>query len=1257
MSNIVRQENLFAAEDFTKIYKSFQDVSFKTYDFDDLKITLVNYIRVHFPEDFNDYVESSEFIAIIELLAFLGTSLAFRIDLNSRENVLDTAQRRESIIRLARMINYRPKRNIAATGLFKLTTIRTDQPITDSIGKSLNDVPVTWADPNNPDWFDQYITILNSAFRAVNPFGHPSKSDIIGGIPTDLYEFNNILGLDVAHPITININGENIAIDIVNPDIDISIEERHPDQNEAFNLIYQNDGLGISSSGTGFFLKFKQGDLKKQDFNFEFPVPNRVQELNATDINETDVYVQEVNDDGSINMKWDKVPAVAGNNIIFNSIAHDQRNIYEVIPGNNNQVSIKFADGNFGNIPTGIIRVWHRISVNRTIIIRPSDIQGQSISLAYAGTDNETYTFNMAFGLESVVANGSPTETNEEIKLRAPQVFYTQQRMINNEDYNVLPLAFGNQLLKVRAINRTHAGHSRYIDINDPTGFHENILLYGDDGALFREESIRRQSHSLSELFGDVNTALTDRMANFLPSPRLKNFFYEFYIPASKTIYGDDYLIATSDGFWKTAPDIYKHDKGYFVEDISSPENAFDTKIALTNGVWNYITDGSVVTLRETQEPYKQFSTSVKSVVRAGFPIDPASGPVELGSRVQNGWKVVSVLPAFRTTFTESEYDNIKDAFDTRQTFGLGYDVKFDEWYVMTSIADETVAFGLQETDPQGEIPRDVDRDYPDSSSWLIAALYSSNEGESTYQFLSRGSSYVFESLRSVRFYFDSNQRDLDLNTGLAREDIIEILPHINLDSEGAPLNRSSTWKISEAIIQSDGFRDPTKVEVLPADLNEDNAPDEPTSFTDLVMPWTQEGPPSQETPARPEVYTWIGDEVVFNKFVDNDGYEKTRLWVTDWVTARISVAPFLFLDISDSVSQTIDEMGFKSLVDPAEVDPGEWQFVRYPLTAGNIFQLLTEEILTAKIGEPIEPTIPESIGLAAQLTKILNPGVGITSILIANAKKFLAELTNKTFLINNAEIGREERFMALIGTLNAAGHLVSAVVDEFHLSRVGRVFEQDSSVILNELTKFNFKWSHVAPADHRIDPSVSNIIDITVLNNSYYTDVLIWKDEKQSKENFPVPPTTSALKTEYASLDSFKSISDQIIYSPGTFKLLFGSTADEELQAKFVAVKIPSATISDSELKTKIIQAIDAYFNINNWDFGERFFYTELAAFIHTNLSKFLGSIVLVPRKGESRFGTLFEILSGPNELFLSTATVADIEIVKNFTGTQLKI
>jgi len=43
------------------------------------------------------------------------------------------------------------------------------------------------------------------------------------------------------------------------------------------------------------------------------------------------------------------------------------------------------------------------------------------------------------------------------------------------------------------------------------------------------------------------------------------------------------------------------------------------------------------------------------------------------------------------------------------------------------------------------------------------------------------------------------------------------------------------------------------------------------------------------------------------------------------------------------------------------------------------------------------------------------------------------------------------------------------------------------------------------------------------------------------------------------------------------------------------------------------------------------------------------------VPRDSESKFGNLFQVRAEPNELFFSTASVNDVEIVTGLTGNSL--
>ena len=105
MSSTDRLNRLLLAEDWKRVYQSYKNAEFQSYDFDTLRRTMIQYLRDNYPEDFNDYIESSEYLALIDLIAFLGQNISFRIDLNARENFLELADRRDSVLRLARLIS------------------------------------------------------------------------------------------------------------------------------------------------------------------------------------------------------------------------------------------------------------------------------------------------------------------------------------------------------------------------------------------------------------------------------------------------------------------------------------------------------------------------------------------------------------------------------------------------------------------------------------------------------------------------------------------------------------------------------------------------------------------------------------------------------------------------------------------------------------------------------------------------------------------------------------------------------------------------------------------------------------------------------------------------------------------------------------------------------------------------------------------------------------------------------------------------
>ena len=187
MATSSRQSSLFGVNDWKAIYQTFSQADFRSYDYETLRKSFIDYLRLYYPENFNDYVESSEFIALLDVMSFMGQGLAFRNDLNARENFIDTAERRDSVVKLANLVGYTPKRNTCAEGYLKIQTIRTTENILDANGQNLSNVPATWNDPGNSNWLEQMNTIVNATLVDTQRIGNPANTTEILGVSTSEY--------------------------------------------------------------------------------------------------------------------------------------------------------------------------------------------------------------------------------------------------------------------------------------------------------------------------------------------------------------------------------------------------------------------------------------------------------------------------------------------------------------------------------------------------------------------------------------------------------------------------------------------------------------------------------------------------------------------------------------------------------------------------------------------------------------------------------------------------------------------------------------------------------------------------------------------------------------------------------------------------------------------------------------------------------------------------------------------------------------
>jgi hypothetical protein len=363
------------AESWEKVYEAFEQINFSAFDFITIKESIVDHLKLYFSEDFNDWIESSELLPVIEAFAYVGELMAYRLDLNAHENLIAVAQRKESILRLAKLLSYNASRNIPSRGLVKITSISTTETLFDSNGTNLANIDILWNDPNNTNWKEQFTLVMNRILK--QDFGTvlPSDRKQIQDVLFELYELeNNSLPQNVLK-YNISVSNVTYAMELVAAKLNTyGPIERRPEKNLKLSVIYLSDGLGDSSDNTGFFFFTKQGELKRSLADFDGVTPNQTFDVNSPDTNETDVWVNNIDpdteeiliDDSDIQAEerigeWNPVDLANAQNIIFNT-AKD-RNKYEIETLSDDEFRLIFGDGNFANIPSGRFEIWHRSSM------------------------------------------------------------------------------------------------------------------------------------------------------------------------------------------------------------------------------------------------------------------------------------------------------------------------------------------------------------------------------------------------------------------------------------------------------------------------------------------------------------------------------------------------------------------------------------------------------------------------------------------------------------------------------------------------------------------------------------------------------------------------------------------------------------------------------------------------------------------------------------------------------------------------------
>jgi len=1130
MASTSRQSAIFGVNDWKAIYQTFREADFRSYDYETLRKSLIDYLRVYYPETFNDYIESSEFVALLDVIAFMGQGLAFRNDLNARENFMDTAERRDSVIKLANLVGYTPKRNIAGQGYLKVISIQTTQNITDLNGINLSNVPVLWNDPANSTWLEQFNTIINAALINTQKIGRPGNVSDILGVATSEYSLQIPSSALPIVPFTTQVDGITMNFELTSMTSlgEDYLYEIPPAPSGKFNILYRNDRLGYGSPDTGFFFYFKQGRLSNFDFILEQQIANQTVDIDQQGVNNEDTWLYQLNTNTNTSELWKKVDSVYAD--AYLQTENSLKKIFSVTSRFNDQVTYVFGDGVFSEIPVGTFRAYVRSGNGLTYTVDPAEMQNINVAFTYVSRLGRAETLTLGLSLQTPVSNAQSRESIPQIKQRAPTRYYTQNRMVNGEDYNNFPYTLYSQIIKSKAINRSSIGVSKNLDLLDPTGKYSSLNTFGSDGALWQntiDGTLTLTFRSTSE----VISFITGRLSSVLSDIRTTQYYIQNY-----PRYNISSEIGDGNVYWNLSVVDANSESGYFYA------NDLGINLPLTVGSFNsdilkYVTPGALV--KFNAPPGYYFDNNNRLVAGLPGPTNPifvwttvlnvigdgsnngegnfpnGTGPVILNGYIPNDCTITQVIPVFDNSLSADIIREIILKIELLENFSLVFNNELlatqERWFI-EDFDDPNWFIKFQCIDPA-------------SNRYLV-----------TYRSLK----YYFGSVADTRFALSPGELVYDPFTGKILQDFVNVLSTNTQPTSANAIGKDTKINIIGQTVESDGYINDFEVEVTSIDVNNRQLVLSPDFFTDL----------------------------------------------TGYVNGSSNVGKYVFFELLQ------DAINLERL----QLIPSTDVVYQYP----------TKESI-----ELVKYDYPEG-----QLFYAFTDGLFYKTVQVINV------ITPSYFLEEPKTANNVPRYYIEFG-------------------RQG----------------FTFQYRHNSNNTTRIDPATTNIIDLYVVTLPYYNAYQRYIQDSTDTIPEPERPSITQLTAEFPKINDYKMLSDSCVLNSVVFKPLFGPKAVEALRGTVKVVKNSNTDASDSEIRSAVLAAMNNYFNINNWNFGDTFYFSELSAYLHEQCEGLISSAVLVSNDPSAPFGTLYEIKSQPYEIFVNAATAEDVQVIAALTPDQLQV
>jgi hypothetical protein len=410
-------------------------ISYTDRSFQSVRAALINWIKIRFPKDWPEIVDTGIGMALIDSVAWAHGQRAYYYDMQARNSFLETATLPEHILVLARQLGYERRLSTGASVPVIFSPQPTQHvPITIKKGEKITadglyfeSIETYVIPPNAVSWpreEDSTIAIFSE--------GETKKENFISsGTPFQTFQLSQPNFLQ--NSLKIEIDGESWE----KTDSLILIEG---------NTIASDIFFGNGESSQSYKLTLLNAIINKEEHTPSVSIGNQswamVDEFSGSPME----YKIDQNEDGeSVIMFGDVDSASApgdGVAIDVHYLISGSQKRFVTSHSLDGKISIRFGDGTYGRIPQEgasiecTYRVGNGVKGNISRGLINTSIRGYISS----GSGVNVLVFNAESG-----SGGEDAESFDRVKFLAPKYAMTSKKAVRSQDYSVLAMSYNDE--------------------------------------------------------------------------------------------------------------------------------------------------------------------------------------------------------------------------------------------------------------------------------------------------------------------------------------------------------------------------------------------------------------------------------------------------------------------------------------------------------------------------------------------------------------------------------------------------------------------------------------------------------------------------------------------------------------------------------------------------------------------------------------------------------------------------------------------